>query len=83
MNIYRNRTTKKGNIMSENKTERPELVTEEHLEFLDWLREEGTTNMYGARPYLMGEFPDLSKNEAGEILMYWMRSFGERHPSSE
>jgi len=33
--------------------------------------------MYGARPYLMREFPLLSEKEAGNILTYWMRSFGK------
>jgi hypothetical protein len=68
--------------MSENKTERPEIVIDEHLEFLDWLREDGSTNMYGARPYLMNEFPELNKNDAMIVLQYWMDSFGERHPEN-
>jgi hypothetical protein len=59
--------------------ERPAFVTEEHLEYLDELRESGETNMFGARPYLMREFPLLDKNEAGMVLSYWMKSFGERH----
>ena len=61
------------------KTERPEIVEEEHLEYLDDLRESGVTNMYGARPYLLDAFPELTKEEAREILLYWMRSFSERH----
>jgi hypothetical protein len=36
--------------------------------------------MFGARPYLMEEYPDLSKNEAGQVLQYWMNTFSERHP---
>jgi len=59
---------------------RPDIVTDEHLEYLDNLRESGETNMFGARPFLMSEFPALSKNEAVEVLHYWMLSFGERHP---
>lgn len=59
---------------------RPEIVTDEHLEYLDDLRESGETNMFGARPYLMGEFPELSNQEAQTILLYWMHSFSERHP---
>lgn len=65
-----------------NKT-KPEIVTEEHLEYLDELRESGETNMFGARPYLMREFPDLTTKEAGEVLYYWMKSFGERHSKKE
>lgn len=56
----------------------PEFCTEEHLEYLDDLRESAVTNMFGSRPYLMQAFPELSKSEAAEILKYWMRSFGER-----
>lgn len=52
---------------------------EQYFEYLDDLRESGTTNMFGARPYLMEEFPELTKNEAGEILSEWMKTFGERH----
>ena len=33
-------------------TERPVLVTDEHLEYLDGLRDSGVTNMYGAGRYL-------------------------------
>lgn len=53
-------------------------VVQEHLEYLDELRESGVTNMYGARPYLIREF-DLSKTEASEVLSYWMKTFSERH----
>ena len=74
----------------QSKVERPEIVTEDHLEFLDELRESGVTNMYGATPYLMGQvleysefyedgFPELTLSEAGKILAYWMDSFTERH----
>lgn len=54
-------------------------VTEEHLEFLDDLRESGATNMYGATPYLVEEF-GISIGEAIEILSHWMETFEERHP---
>jgi hypothetical protein len=56
----------------------PTAMTPEHLDYLDDLRESGATNMFGARPYLMEDFPELTKAEAGEILSYWMRTFGER-----
>jgi len=58
---------------------RPDFVTDEHLEYLDDLRDSGITNMFGARPYLISEF-DLDKNTAKDILSYWMSSFSERHP---
>ena len=60
--------------------ERPEIVKENHLLFLDDLRESGATNMFGATPYIQDEFPELSKKEAKDILLYWMTSFDERHP---
>jgi len=60
--------------------ERPEVVTDEHLRYLDWLRESGETNMWGATPYLMEMYGELSKQEARTIHSYWMQSFGERHP---
>lgn len=48
--------------------ERPEFCTNEHLRWLDDLRESGKTNMFGARPYLMEEFEELTEAEAGAIL---------------
>lgn len=60
---------------------KPEKLTEEHLIFLDELRESGETNMWGARPYVQREFPELSKNEASAILTYWMRTFEGRQRS--
>lgn len=60
-------------------TERPKFVTDEHLEFLDDLRESGITNMWGAVPYLLEEFGDIGKEEADVVHTYWMKSFGERH----
>lgn len=56
---------------------RPDYVKEEHLTFLDDLRESGVTNMYGARSYVLDEFPDLEENIAGDILGYWMKTFGK------
>jgi hypothetical protein len=56
--------------------ERPEIVTDEMLEFLDDLRDSGVTNMYGAAPYLKDEFYDLSMIEAREVTSYWMKTFG-------
>ena len=65
--------------MSEEK-ERPDFVTEEHLEFLDELRESGVTNMFGAGSYIEEAFPELSESQAREVLIYWMSSFSQRHP---
>lgn len=49
-----------------------------YLEFLDDLRDSGVTNMFGARPYLMEAFPELTKDDAAEILAHWMKTFAER-----
>lgn len=43
-----------------------------YYDYLDALRESAVTNMFGARPYLMEEFPDLSADEALDILKAWM-----------
>lgn len=40
----------------------------EHWLFLEDLRRSGVTNMYGAAPYLMKAFPELSHGEAVNIL---------------
>jgi hypothetical protein len=62
--------------------ERPEVVTEEHLEYLDDLRESGVTNMFGAAQYVE-EDCDVSRRDSRTILSYWMESFEERHPRGE
>lgn len=62
--------------MSSETLTRPDCVTDEHLIFLDELRESGETNMFGARPYLMDEF-ELDKKTAAIVLSYWMKSFGK------
>lgn len=58
---------------------RPEFITDEHLEYLDELRESGITNMYGATPFLMKMFL-VDRGLASKILSYWMKTFSERHP---
>ena len=50
---------------------------QEAMIYLNDLRESGITNMFGARPYLMDDMPDLSKKEAGDILSLWMRNFND------
>ena len=59
-------------------SERPEFVTDEHLEYLDELRESGDTNMLGAGRYVEEEF-ELNQDTAGKILLYWMDTFGDPH----
>jgi hypothetical protein len=58
---------------------KPERLQEEHLEFLDNLRDSGVTNMFGATEYLLLEYPELSDKEAKDILFYWMKTFSKRH----
>jgi len=55
-------------------------ANEKYYDFLDNLRESGVTNMFGATPYLMEAFSDLSQTEARRILKSWMDTFSERHP---
>ena len=57
-------------------TNRPTIVTDEHLAYLDDLRESGRTNMLGAGRYLIQKFL-LTSEEAKEVLGYWMETFGE------
>ncbi len=59
-------------------TDRPEVVTEDHLEYLDMLRESGATNMFGAGAYLERDM-DLSKSDARAVLAYWMETYSSRH----
>jgi len=57
---------------------RPDVVTDEHLVYLNGLRDGGETNMWGAAAYFVRQFPALSVTEAGAVLSYWMDSFAER-----
>lgn len=61
-------------------TEKPEFITEDHLEYLDELRESGETNMFGAGCHLMLNFPELAENNARKILSYWMETFPRDKP---
>ena len=66
-------------------TERPEIVTDKHLEFLDALRESGQTNMLAAGPFIQEHFTgqNIDMRQARDILMYWLDSFEERHSDDE
>ena len=55
---------------------RPDFVKEEHLIFLDELRESGETNMFGAPKYVAHEFL-VNKEDAQGITRYWMDTFGK------
>jgi len=58
--------------------ERPAVVNDGHLNFLDDLRESGITNMYGAASYLREEF-GLSEPDSVLVFLYWMQTFTGRH----
>jgi hypothetical protein len=58
-------------------------VTEDHLEFLDGLRESGITNMVDAVGSLQEAFPELSRQGAKTIVVFWLETFAERHPKEE
>lgn len=61
--------------------EKPEMLEEKHLEYLDELRDSGETNMFGAGAYLREVF-DLDRKDASVILSYWMETFSKRHKKS-
>jgi len=62
--------------MTEQNSKRPDIVEDEHLEFLDDLRESGVTNMFGAGEYVTDEF-GLDRRDASAVVQYWMKSFGK------
>lgn len=49
------------------------------FEYLDGLRESGSTNMYGAARYLQEDL-DLDRDEARSVLSHWMRTFSDEPP---
>ena len=53
-------------------------MKQEYLDYLDNLRKSAITNMYGARPYLIKKYPELSKKQARQVLLYWMGNFNEK-----
>jgi hypothetical protein len=57
-------------------------IEEEYLTFLDELRESGITNMLGAAPFIEEEF-GLNHDRSVEILVYWMRTFTQRHEKGD
>ena len=50
---------------------------EAYYTILERIRESGITNMFGAAPYLKEFCPELSHQEAKEILVNWMRNYNE------
>ena len=65
-------------IMTETKQKPtpPDVWDEQnHRFYLNDLRRSGVTNMFGATPYLMDMFPELSKSDAHQVLAYWCDTF--------
>jgi len=62
--------------LNEPMSNRPAVVEDEHLTYLDGLRESGITNMWGAGSYVAYHF-SCSDKEASKILAYWMDSYGQ------
>tara|TARA_B100000809_G_scaffold262776_1_gene314527 strand:- start:988 stop:1224 length:237 start_codon:yes stop_codon:yes gene_type:complete len=56
----------------------PNSLKDEHLEYLDRLRESGITNMFGSADFLVEAFK-IPLYDAEEILSYWMATFSARH----
>jgi len=71
-----NTTAVTGSGTAPSVKQRPAIVSDEHLEYLDALRESGATNMFGAGPYLVEQF-NVTRSESHTILGYWMKSFGK------
>ena len=59
-------------------TDRPDVVNDEHLIFLDDLRASGVTNMFSAAHYIQDQF-EVDYEQAKTILAYWMETFTKRH----
>ena len=55
--------------------EKPAGYEQEHKDYLDELRESGSTNMFGAADWLETDF-DLTRRQAKDYLLYWMKTFG-------
>jgi hypothetical protein len=52
------------------------ILTDEHYDYLMWLRDSGETNMWFAAPYIQKEF-DVSYEDAKKILVEWIECFNE------
>lgn len=50
---------------------------EEYYKVLEGIRRTGYCNMWGATPYLQEFCPELSKEEAKQILLSWISNYNE------
>lgn len=54
------------------------LIKEEWEDYyctLEGIRQSGITNMFGAAPYLKEFHPELSREEANQILCNWIHNY--------
>jgi len=58
---------------------RPDIVKDEHLAYLDDLRDSGVVNMWGAAPFLANTFDGLNRDSANIIFDYWKDTYSERN----
>lgn len=52
------------------------LTEQEYFDYLERLRQTGTTNMFGAGPYLKQQF-GITRKEATEVIGKWMQYRGD------
>lgn len=51
--------------------QRPDFITDEHLEVLAAQEEALLGNLFSAVPLLLKRFPELTAPQAQELLRYW------------
>lgn len=56
---------------------RPAFIKEQHLDYLDNLRESGDCNMFMCGPHFQAAFPTVGRNETRETILYWMKTFNQ------
>jgi hypothetical protein len=59
--------------------EKPEYLKDEHLKYLNELKETKMVPMFGAASTLRLYYDYLTKEQARKILAYWIDTFQERH----
>ena len=52
---------------------------DEIFQYLFELQSSGVTNMFGAVPYAVEEFPQFDKKEVKAVVMEWMKNYSEIH----
>jgi hypothetical protein len=60
----------------------PDQLTE-YFQFLDDLRETGSTNMFGAAPYLQRTYRGMTREEAHTVLVAWQDTFSNTLPPED